>query len=63
MPDAINGSDPFQDFLNGQAGKGQSTQGIQVKAFVLNLAIALGTFTVQLSGFFLLKSSAVGRRI
>ncbi|KAG8526403.1 uncharacterized protein KY384_000059 [Bacidia gigantensis] len=54
---------PVNDFLKGNAGAAQNTQGIQVKAFVLNLGIALATFAVQLSGFFLLKSSAIGRRI
>lgn len=56
-------TDPILGFLKGQAGTAQNTQGIQVKAFVLNLAIALGTFALQISGFFLLKSSAIGRRI
>ena len=60
---ATNATDPILNFLNGQGGTAQNTQGIQVKAFVLNLAIALGTFAVQISGFFLLKSSAIGRRI
>ena len=53
----------FLDFLNGQAGVGQNRQGIALKAFVLNLAISLVLFAFELSGFFLLKSSAVGRRI
>ena len=58
-----NASDPVLNFFTGQAGAGQKTEGIQVKAFVLNLAIALGTFAIQVSGFFLLKNSAIGRRI
>lgn len=51
------------DFLNGNAGVGQNKQGIALKAFVLNIAVSLGLFAFEISGFFLLKSSAVGRRI
>ena len=51
------------DFLNGQAGVGQNQQGIAVKAFILNIAISLGLFAFEISGFFLLKSSAIGRRL
>ena len=51
------------DIINGGAGKGQNKQGIATKAFVLNLAVGLGLFAFEISGFFLLKSSAVGRRI
>ena len=51
------------DFLNGQAGVGRNQEGIAVKAFVLNIAVSLGLFAFQISGFFLLKSSATGRRI
>lgn len=51
------------DLLNGEAGKGQNQQGIALKAFVLNIAVSLCLFAFELSGFFLLKSSAVGRRI
>ena len=51
------------DLLNGQAGAGQNKEGIAVKAFVLNVAVSLGLFAFEVSGFFLLKSSAIGRRI
>lgn len=51
------------DLLNGQAGTGQNEEGIAVKAFALNVAVSLGLFAFEVSGFFLLKSSAVGRRI
>ena len=58
-----SGNDTFLDFLNGQAGVGQNSRGIAVKAFVLNIAVSLALFAFEISGFFLLKSSAVGRRI
>ncbi|KAK4692272.1 calcium permeable stress-gated cation channel, partial [Lecanoromycetidae sp. Uapishka_2] len=51
------------DLLNGQAGSGQNKEGIALKAFLLNIAVSLGLFAFELSGFFLLKSSAMGRRI
>ena len=56
-------NDDILNFLNGNAGAGSSKQGIALKAFVLNLAVSLGLFAFEISGFFLLKSSAVGRRI
>ena len=56
-------NDAILNFLNGNAGVGASKQGIALKAFVLNLAVSLGLFAFQLSGFFLLRNSAVGRRI
>ena len=37
--------------------------GIQLKAFLLNLAVSFGLFAFQVTAFFLLKSSAIGRRI
>lgn len=49
--------------FNGEAGVGQNKEGIPLKAFVLNIAVSLGLFAFEISGFFLLKSSAVGRRI
>lgn len=51
------------DLLNGETDVGQNKQGIALKAFVLNIAVSLGLFAFEISGFFLLKSSAVGRRI
>ena len=56
-------NDTILDLLNGQAGVGGNKQGIAVKAFVLNIAVSLGLFAFEISGFFLLKSSAMGRRI
>ena len=53
----------FLGLLNGEAGVGQNQQGIALKAFVLNIAVSLGLFAFEVSGFFLLKSSAIGRRI
>ncbi|KAL6715364.1 hypothetical protein ACLMJK_007630 [Lecanora helva] len=50
-------------FLNGDAGSGQNKEGIAIKAFALNIAVSLGLFALEISGFFLLKSSAIGRRI
>ena len=51
------------DIFGGDAGVGQLQAGIAIKAFVLNIAVGLGLFAFQISGFFLLKSSAIGRRI
>ena len=59
----LNGNGTFLSFLNGDAGAGQNQQGIALKAFFLNLAVSFGLFAFELSGFFLLKSSALGRRI
>ena len=58
-----SGNNTFLDLLNGQAGVGQNREGIAIKAFVLNIAVSLGLFAFEISGFFLLKSSALGRRI
>ena len=65
MANGTNSSsdDPISGLLYGQAGVGQNQQGIAVKAFVLNLVVSLGLFAFEISGFFLLKSSALGRRI
>ena len=51
------------NLLNGDAGAGQNKSGIALKAFFLNIAVSLGLFAFEISGFFLLKSSALGRRI
>ena len=55
--------DPFLDLINAGAGAGQKREGIATKAFILNIAVGLGLFAFEISGFFLLKSSAIGRRI
>ncbi|KAL8719326.1 MAG: hypothetical protein Q9181_008072, partial [Wetmoreana brouardii] len=41
----------------------QAQAGIQSRAFLLNLAVSLGLFAAEILAFFLLKSSAIGRRI
>lgn len=59
MGDSINGTDIF----GGNAGVAQQQAGITTKTFVLNLAVGIGLFAIELSIFFLLKSSNLGRRI
>lgn len=61
MPNNTDG--PLLGIIDNQAGVGQNSQGVAVKAFVLNIAVSLGLFAFEISGFFLLKSSAIGRRI
>ena len=58
----LSGNGTIIGLLNGQTDVGQ-TEGIALKAFVLNIAVSLGLFAFEISAFFLLKSSAVGRRI
>ena len=60
---SIGGNGTFLSFLNGEAGTGQNQQGIALKAFLLNIAVSLGLFAFEISAFFLLKSSDLGRRI
>lgn len=58
-----NGTD-ITDIFNGSTQpKVDDSQGITTKAFVLNLAFGFVVFTLQVTGFFLLKSSSIGRRI
>ena len=49
--------------INAGAGAGQKSEGIAIKAFVVNIAVGLSLFVFEMSGFFILKSSAIGRRI
>ncbi|KAK4949474.1 hypothetical protein LTR10_012092 [Elasticomyces elasticus] len=56
-------SSSIPDIFQGNAGAAQTSGGITTKAFVLNLATGIGLFVFQLSGFFLLKSSNLGRRL
>jgi len=65
MADSGNTSstDEFLNLLDGNAGTAQQSDGIATKAFLLNLATGLGLFAFQLTGFFLLKSSSIGRRL
>ena len=60
---SLNGNGTILDFLDGGTGAGQNQSGIALKAFVLNIAVSLALFAFEISGFFLLKSSALGRRI
>jgi hypothetical protein len=59
-----NGNDLY-NFYDGTSGSAQNAKynGITTRAFLLNLATGVGLFAFQLTGFFLLKSSGVGRRI
>lgn len=49
--------------LTAGGGRAQDDAGIVWKSFVVNIAVSLALFAFQLSAFFLLKSSAIGRRI
>lgn len=51
------------DLINAGAGVGQNTEGIAIKAFVVNLAVGIVLFALEVLGFLFLKSSAIGRRI
>ena len=50
-------------FFTGNAGAAQNSAHITTRAFLLNLAVGFGLFAVELTIFFLLKSSNLGRRI
>ncbi len=63
MANGTNNGTSFEYFINGNAGAAQDSSGITTKAFLLNLATGLGLFALQITGFFLLKSSNIGRRI
>lgn len=56
-------STSFYDILNGDAGAAQAKAGISTRTFALNLATGFALFIIQISAFFLLKSSDLGRRI
>jgi hypothetical protein len=49
--------------FEGEAGSAQNSAGITTRAFLLNLAVGFGLFAVELTIYFLLKSSNIGRRI
>ena len=53
----------FGDIINGNAGAAADSNGVTTKGFALNLAAGLALFVFNLTGFFLLKSSSIGRRI
>lgn len=50
-------------FFGGAPADAQAEKGIQLRAFVLNIAVSLVLFAFEIIAFFLLKSSAIGRRI
>ena len=60
-----NGNPNFYNIINGgaTAGAAANDKGITTKAFALNLATGLALFLFEVTGFFLLKSSSIGRRI
>ena len=58
----IAGNEAF-DIINGQGGAAQGQKGISTRAFALNLALGIALFVTELTGFFLLKDSKIGRRI
>ena len=62
-----NGNSPHSNsvygILKGDAGTAQGTQGITTKAFALNLAAGIALFLFEITGFFLLKSANIGRRL
>lgn len=60
---AANGNLTFGTIISGQAGAAQNLSGVTTKAFLLNLAVGFGLFTFEVSAFFLLKSSKIGRRL
>merc|ERR1712232_55740 len=64
---ATNNSDSnstsLSDVFYGNSGIAQNASGISTRAFFLNLATGFVLFSLQLSGFLLLKSSRPGRRL
>ncbi|KAK3709000.1 hypothetical protein LTR37_011164 [Vermiconidia calcicola] len=56
------GDEFLNQIINGNAGDAAEKEGTTTKSFVLNLALALGLFTFQLTGFLLLKSSNIALR-
>jgi hypothetical protein len=51
------------EIFQGNAGAAGAGGPVNTKAFFLNLATGAALFAFQVSGFFLLKSSNIGRRI
>ena len=49
--------------IDGNAGAAKASEGITTRAFALNLAVGFALFVFEVSGFFLLKSSDIGRRL
>lgn len=57
------GNGTLETFFGSAPANVQAQAGIQLRAFLLNIAVSLALFTAQIVAFFLLKSSALGRRI
>ena len=57
------GNGTFETWFGGAPANVQAQEGIQLRAFFLNLAVSFGLFAFAILAFFLLKSSAIGRRI
>lgn len=57
------GNGTFETLFGGAPANVQAQAGIQLRAFLLNIAVSLGLFITELLAFFLLKSAAIGRRI
>ncbi|KAL9014700.1 MAG: hypothetical protein Q9173_000649 [Seirophora scorigena] len=53
----------FYNWFGGAPADVQAQAGIQLRGFLLNIAVNLGLFAAAILAFFLLKSSAIGRRI
>lgn len=53
----------FETWFGGPPADVSAQAGIQLRAFFLNLAVSLSLFAFAILAFFLLKSSAIGRRI
>lgn len=51
------------NWFGGAPADVQAQAGIQLRGFLLNIAVNLGLFAAAILAFFLLKSSAIGRRI
>ena len=57
------GNGTLETFFGGAPADAKAQAGIQLRAFALNLAVSFGLFAFEIGAFFLLKSSAIGRRI
>ncbi|KAL9600002.1 MAG: hypothetical protein Q9219_003471 [cf. Caloplaca sp. 3 TL-2023] len=57
------GNGTLDALFGGAPANVQAQAGIQLRAFLLNIAVNLGLFGASILAFFLLKSAAIGRRI
>ena len=53
----------LETIFGGAPADARAQTGIQLRAFILNIAVSLALFALEVLAFFLLKSSAIGRRI